>query len=69
MPSHRLYYEHRLGACILLDDRQRRALIVRCAGWGAGSDGWRASTTDNGDGTYAVQFQLMQAGPWTILPR
>lgn len=36
---------------------------------GAGSDAWKASTTDNGDGTYAVQFQLLQAGPWTILPR
>jgi len=30
---------------------------------------WKASTADNGNGTYAVQFQVDRAGHWIILPR
>ena len=35
----------------------------------AGSGVWKASTVDNGNGTYTVQFQVDRAGHWIILPR
>jgi hypothetical protein len=35
----------------------------------AGAGSWKASTSDNGNGTYAVTFKVDRAGPWVILPK
>lgn len=35
----------------------------------AGSDNFKASTIDNGNGTYSVNFQVDRAGIWCIIPR
>jgi hypothetical protein len=41
--------------------------VVLAAIAGAGS--WKASTSDNGNGTYAVTFKVDRAGPWVIVPK
>lgn len=35
----------------------------------AGAGSWKATTSDNGNGTYAVSFKVDRAGPWVILPK